>query len=84
MIRSRPDDEIGVRFQYLLGGYNETFAVSREALEDHFGLMPGGFSAKDKSPRDSRPLHAWMQVQRGRHILTWMRPRMPYAPGAGR
>lgn len=42
------DDDIGVQFQYLIGGYNQTFAVSREALEDHFGLARASFSAKDR------------------------------------
>ncbi|WP_455286548.1 DUF1488 family protein [Cupriavidus necator] len=32
------DDDIGVLFDYLIGGHNQTFVVSREALEDHFGL----------------------------------------------
>ena len=35
------DDDILVEFQYLIGGYNQTFAVSREALEDHF---EGGYA----------------------------------------
>lgn len=42
------DDDIGVQFQYLIGGYNQTFAISREALEDHFGLALASFSATDR------------------------------------
>lgn len=51
------DGDIGVQFQYLIGGHNQTFAVSREALEDHFGLALAGFSAQD---RDHVILEAFM------------------------
>ncbi|WP_454741364.1 DUF1488 family protein [Cupriavidus necator] len=43
------DGDIKVQFQYLIGGYNQTFAVSREALEDHFGLALAGFPAEDRN-----------------------------------
>jgi hypothetical protein len=36
------DDDIGVQFEYLIGGYNQTFAISLEAFEDHFRLELAG------------------------------------------
>ncbi len=57
-------DDIGVQFQYLIGGSNQTFAVSREALEDHFGLALAGISAED---RDQAILgsfmHGWERIR---------------------
>jgi len=58
------DDDIGVQFQYLIGGFNQTFSVSREALEEHFGLALAGFSVKD---RDHAILgsfmHGWERIR---------------------
>ncbi len=58
------DDDIEVEFQYLIGGYDQTFAVSREALEDHFGLALGSFSAvdRDRAIVDSF-MHGWERIR---------------------
>ncbi|WP_232346354.1 DUF1488 family protein [Cupriavidus sp. USMAA2-4] len=58
------DDDIGVQFQYLIGGHNQTFAVSREALEDHFGLALAGFSAPDRNHAILRAfMHGWERIR---------------------
>ncbi len=58
------DDDIGVQFQYLIGRYNQTFAVSREALEGHFGLALAGFSGKDRSHAILGAfMHGWERIR---------------------
>lgn len=58
------DDDIGVQFQYLIGGYNQSFAVNREALEDHFGLMLAGFSAEDRNHAILGAfMHGWERIR---------------------
>lgn len=52
------DDDIGVQFDYIIGGHNQTFVVSREALEDHFGLELSNHSV---SERDAALLKAFSQ-----------------------
>lgn len=57
-------DDIGVKFQYLIGGYNQTFAVSRDALEDHFGLALAGFSAEDRNSAILGSfMHGWERIR---------------------
>lgn len=58
------DDDIGVKFQYLIGGYNQIFAVSREALEDHFGLALAGFSTEDRRHAILEAfMHGWERIR---------------------
>jgi len=58
------DDDIGVQFQYLIGGYNQTFAVSREALEDYFGLTLVGLSVEDRSRAILDAfMHGWDRIR---------------------
>jgi len=57
-------DDVGVQFQYLIGGFNQTFAVSREALEDHFGLALVGLSveARNCAILDAF-MHGWGRIR---------------------
>nr|WP_019450200.1 DUF1488 family protein [Cupriavidus sp. BIS7] len=58
------DDDVGVQFQYLIGGYYQTFAVSREALENHFGLAIAGFPAEDRNHAMLGSfMHGWQRIR---------------------
>ena len=72
------DDDIGVQFDYLIGGHNQTFVVSREALEDHFGLDLADLSV---SERDAALLESFSQ---GWERIRTVAARNRAVPSSGR
>lgn len=40
------DEDFGVQFEYFIAGQSRTFVVSRQALEDHFGLQVTGLAGQ--------------------------------------
>lgn len=58
------DDDIGIQFQYLIGGHSQTFVVSREALEDHFGLALAVLSPEDRAHAMLGAfMHGWERIR---------------------
>jgi hypothetical protein len=58
------DDEIGVQFAYWIGGYNQVFVVSRDALQDHFGLGLAGLSADEQERAALQSFnHGWERIR---------------------
>nr|WP_315593606.1 DUF1488 family protein [uncultured Cupriavidus sp.] len=42
------EGDVAVQFDYLIAGRSQTFVVTRQALEDHFGLEPTGVSPQQR------------------------------------
>lgn len=42
------EGDVAVQFSYLIAGRSQTFMVTRQALEDHFGLKPIGMAPQQR------------------------------------
>lgn len=71
------EGDVAVQFDYLIAGSSQTFVVTRQALEDHFGLNPTGIASQQ---RDAAIGEAF---QKGWERIRTVAARLQRAPVGG-